>query len=839
MNVPLAILFGGWANYVSLSKQRREYLALLLEASLDIRHEMHQRTAFNQWLNTTRNNTTLRWNLLAWYRHHQQNQQQHQQQYQQHHQQHHQQQHHQQQQPPPTTTTTTPFHFKSTCFSIWQSYTAASLLLRQCTASQTRALQLQTFVTWSTWTWSHALRRQHHAKALHVALRKRQHRALSQWRLSTRLSLVQRRKAGNRKGPPSMPQSVTALRINTQKIGASRLIPLLQRLHLKMSWHRFIHQLNFIANLIEPRFLQQVQQTRVNKTRVLQTIVPFGYVPYKHGRLFQQRRMFCNWKNILVVHHRLCASFRMNTIGRRAYRRWLFVHDQRRQSKIIQSPKVTYGGKRKKRIVLLQQVQQQRLCRRLHLPNRRGTNTKKPAVLLLKQNKENIEHIEHTEHIEHEVGGNAPGVARTTTMQEAAETLAFLMPQPPTTSTMNGAQNIVSPRKAPTSLSSPLPPSPLSLPLQDASIFMPLQLHPLWNTTFYRLSSNTKNPFLDNGNMNSDPAHMSGDVVLELLCRMGAFTRGMMKHAGCISITTELTSLLFPPFPLSPFSVLGWLRSIGGAYTLMRNVVGHDYDSGYESILLNRDQFRVFLSKMLCQYCERLFNLRKNNNGSSNRRRPRHNDKHEIEKNIQILNNQLKKDQHQHERLVVPSFPQPASVPKMFRVLSSIVRDKLERPLWSIFKKYGFRSKDIMMVNYTQMLKLAQDCHLIGVSSISLSTSSSSSTSLRYGRRMSARNYSQLHTTSSASTSAIHTGLTRRDFCKCMHTIVGYMNGGMHDNIAPSSATATIKPIDVQDMHCTFPGFVVLIAYIVLVSPDFTTGHFNERLEQLLNVMRI
>jgi|TARA_B110000091_G_scaffold180596_1_gene197517 hypothetical protein len=72
-----------------------------------------------------------------------------------------------------------------------------------------------------------------------------------------------------------------------------------------------------------------------------------------------------------------------------------------------------------------------------------------------------------------------------------------------------------------------------------------------------------------------------------------------------------------------------------------------------------------------------------------------------------------------------------------------------------------------------------------------------------------------------------------------MHTIVGYMNGGMHDNIAPSSATATIKPIDVQDMHCTFPGFVVLIAYIVLVSPDFTTGHFNERLEQLLNVMRI
>ena len=255
--------------------------------------------------------------------------------------------------------------------------------------------------------------------------------------------------------------------------------------------------------------------------------------------------MFCNWKNILVVHHRLCSSFRMRTIGRKAYRRWLFVHDQRRQSKIIQSPKVTYGRKRRKRIVLLQQVQQQRLCRRLHLPNRRGTNSKKPTVLLLKQNKENKENIEH---IEQEVGGKAAGVARTTTMQEAAETLAFLMPQSLNTSTMNGSQTTVPPPKAPTLRpppSSPSPPSPPSLPLQDASIFMPLQLHPHWNTTFYRLSSNTKNPFLDNANMNSDSAHMSGDVVLELLCRMGAFTRGMMYDAGCISMTTELTPLLF------------------------------------------------------------------------------------------------------------------------------------------------------------------------------------------------------------------------------------------------------------------------------------------------------
>ena len=97
----------------------------------------------------------------------------------------------------------------------------------------------------------------------------------------------------------------------------------------------------------------------------------------------------------------------------------------------------------------------------------------------------------------------------------------------------------------------------LSVPTK---LFVPEQVHSLWTSTFHRLSTAARTGGFDS-------PRISGDVVLALLCRLGFFTRG-------------------------------WLRSLGGLYSLLRNIT-NEPDFGLQSLHLNFNQFlnliRMFL----------------------------------------------------------------------------------------------------------------------------------------------------------------------------------------------------------------------------------------------------
>jgi hypothetical protein len=260
----------------------------------------------------------------------------------------------------------------------------------------------------------------------------------------------------------------------------------------------------------------------------------------------------------------------------------------------------------------------------------------------------------------------------------------------------------------------------------------------------------------------------------------------------------------------------GWLRSLGGAYSLMRDVVGNENDFGYESIYFNHNQFRSFLSKMLCQYCNRVCG--RNKIQASTKVQEKYQQKI-VKNNLSIMNDLLNKDLDSSTH-----FPQPKSNPKMFRSLSKIVRDKLERKLWTIFKYFGYRSSHgIMLVNYDQMLNLAQKHHLIVVTS----NASTSYKHLGYNQN----NFNQASLFHSPA-SSIHTGITRGEFIRYMKMIIFYTNG-IDCSIEKKGG------INVEELLFTFPDFVLLITYITLVAPNFMNHDYNDKIEQMMRTMHI
>ena len=744
--LPLAIVFGGWVEYRSLSKARKHYLEVLIASISEIQAVDCLANTLQHWYDKTQKNTMCRKYFSKWHaaiprfnitltsfnlntnnnNNNNSTKSIHQ------------------------LPTTSPYHLKSMCFSVWQSWAIQH-------HQQQHNLLFQTFVSWSEWTIETRLRNKRQQFALLTTFRKRKHRALSQWRLATRLSMLQQRHTQHEDGSDSEAannwSSTEELLNRKQRTFTSRLIPYLEHQHLHLCWslwkNKVMHHFSFI-------YLERIQIKSIKNTALKE--LSSAILLQQWIRQRRLRRTIKKWKYQLQKKRDTISSFQMRTIGRHALDRWLFVHVQRQNNKIISSPKNGYkklfGGRRA--AIARQQIKRMRT---LHLPNRKSSSL--PTEIKEIKIKIPIQKIEA------ETNRDTPP------------------PIPPRLLATQASPPPLPPRRslATAPLPPPLPFRPRNQENQENQAPMSIiqqqqcqHLHSsssskeckIWNTTFDRLSCQP------NG------TYVSGDVVLHLFCRIGIFR-------------------------------LGYLRSLGGLYSLMQSIIGNKHDFGFESLHLTRDHFKAMLNQMLLNYC----NSKMKSSTTTTATTPTTPTTTPLVasiKMISMLNKRFQKDESMvqknrnkkrnsystgdnHSKFLFFSTSSTSSQSELFASVSKIVCDKHERSLWSIFKQYGHRrgNNGVMSVTMKAMLTLAEDRHMIG-----------------------------------ASTTALHSGITRRKLFTVIEELVTKSKGV---NVGLSKA---------RRGYLSFPDFCILVAHLSLIAPDFSSVGFSDRLEQMLRTcMRI
>jgi hypothetical protein len=533
--LPLVVVFGGWVEFRSLSKQRKEYLDSLLEASSLVRHQDLCSKTFRRWSVFCSNNYLLQYTFNCWIDNISKN--------------NNKKRINDTKCTPSnngntttttaaaaTTTTATTissnvafFQLKSIFFSRWQSYTADELLVQHHKRSHIKYLLFQYFIKWTNWSNDSKQLHHRHDFAFKTVLRNRKHRALSQWRLSTRLSLVEKGK--ERTCPKKMlhhsttntletatisiPRSVNEVRLEQQHRATTILVPLLQNvLVLKVCWYKWLLSKYNLSNALT---IQQATMERKLKIQLLSKI-PLHYILYRKRRQHLIKRIFRKWRAILTHKNATCQSFRLRTIGKRCFNRWLFVHVQRKKAKIIHSPTLNYEHGRKKREKLFNGIQIQRLARRLYLPNR--SMKKKEIFKSTEEENTDGENSNDKDKNENNTETNNENNMKNTNPRNTDP----LIESP--------KQNIRPLFPPPFSVAAPVAISP------DISILRPVHEHSIWSVTFDHLSiGKTNDNNRNNTALNSlgllKHRTLSGDVVLELLCRIGAFTKGNYRAIFC------------------------------------------------------------------------------------------------------------------------------------------------------------------------------------------------------------------------------------------------------------------------------------------------------------------
>jgi hypothetical protein len=730
----IAIVFGAWVEYRSLSIARRIYLDNILVAAVEIQRTIQLESCFHKWKVKTQNCALLRDILLSLY----------------------------DDTISPSSTpaslttsttynilSTTPYHLKNLYFGVWQSWLADQRLVRHALRVSTHRIMFQAFVSWSQWTIDERTQHSRHYAALATALRKRMRRAFSQWRLGVRLSVVHRQHCGNSSSSSSTGwSSLEELLSESQRSATQLIIPRLRCMHMRLCWSMWTQR---VLQYTSPLYaaLVTARLTKRNALKEMPTVLRRRQWA-RHRRL---RRIIFAWKLMSKACQEVARAFCLRTIGRRALDRWLFVHVQRQNTKIIASPKVGYGGRNlfKHR------------PRTLRLPNR---SLRHQQVDLLKETDHLMLPTFNVDLNDQENIFPSRGQPSSSSSQPSSSQ--------PSSSQPSSSQPPLQPPLQP--LLQPLSQPPLQPPSISTGKYHSKHLdRPLWDREFDRLSVNITHK------MNSC-THVAGDIALHFLFRIGAFRSG-------------------------------WLRSLGGAYTLMRKVVGNEHDFGFESIHMRRDQFNNMLSVMLRQFC-----------GMSDDDDEKSDTLHKM---ISSFNRKLQADKHTKRKKTCILLSESA----IFCSLSKMVRDKYERMLWSVFRQYGHRgSHGVMLVASESMLRLAEERNMINAGD--------------RGRRATGRQEG------ANCAPLFHTGITRRTLCKIMTDLLSETNGlcefsgsvlsscTINVNGRPKKRIGTTSS-KTMDGSLTFPDFCVLVSHLSLIAPDFSTIGYEERLEQMLRTMRI
>ena len=837
--LPLAVVFGAWVEYRSLSKERREWLETIASASGNL---FVLSRSFQHWSMLSKNRTSLRFFFSSW--------------------------------SVDVCSTpaaaldcaaattanattannnNTPHLLKSYFFCQWVSWIVEQQALHDAISTFNKKILFKIFVQWSKWTSETKARTVRHKRALCHALRKRQQRALSQWHLSTRLALVRRRhRAALHGGSTSSDLSsedeeegvLRALRLSKlarNKIAGKKMIPHLSHVMLQYFWSSWKRNVQHSLP-IEQQILTIDRERKKNVLRQLNKGI-------EHRKRRMRRRkssMLARWRRAIQINLTTSHSFCLHTIGRRALDRWIFVHEQRHASKIVASPRKGYVFTNNKKIALVDQRYHQHMRKRtLRLPVRGGattTTTKKKrggggkggegkrgegvglggpelvplmeteAVVAVKVLPSSSSSSSSSPNI---VAGAKPLWNDSTSASIENKTKSTNKSKSTSTVEERGQENVA-------------PSSTFFSPTSSLAI-LPVAHHyhrPSWDITFNQLSSKMlvhsvrADEVRNNG---TQVQYVSGDIVLRLLLRIGAFR-------------------------------CGWLRSLGGAYSLMRSAVGSMHDFGFQSIHLNRLAFEEMMTSML------------NNNikGKKGRKKIKFSLHHidattmmidKMKKNIAFsLDKKLKEEMKRWndqggergeggERVE----DDPLAHPAMFRTLSKIIRDKHERHLWSIFKEYGKRGRnDVMLVSMESFIQMAEDRCMIGGGSGGRGCGGSGGQRRRSvlgeasnsaggaGAGAGQASHHHYHRNSS-----IHTGVNRRSLLKFVSIVLSRSNGCVHVPVSLNSRSSRI--VTMGDDDClSFPEFTIVVAHLALTAPDFKEGSsYVDRLEQMFCTMRM
>ena len=316
--------------------------------------------------------------------------------------------------------------------------------------------------------------------------------------------------------------------------------------------------------------------------------------------------------------------------------------------------------------------------------------------------------------------------------------------------------------------------------------------------------------------------YVSGDIVLRLLLRIGAFR-------------------------------CGWLRSLGGAYSLMRSAVGSMHDFGFQSIHLNRLAFEEMMTSMLHNNIKRKkgekkikFSLQQIDATTMMIDKMKKNIAFSLDKKFK---EEMKRWNDHGGESGEGGEDDPLAHPAMFRTLSKIIRDKHERHLWSIFKEYGKRGRnDVMLVSMESFIQMAKDRCMIGGRSSGGSggrgcgggsqrrRSVLGEASNGGGEGAAQASHHHYHRNSS-----IHTGVNQRSLLKFLSIVLSRSNGCVHVPVSLNRRSSQI--VTMGDDDClSFPEFTIVVAHLALTAPAFKEGStcsYVDRLEQMFCTMRM